>query len=105
MTALSDAYAKARIEGQMAEDEAKKTVTHMKVDQLREEWVSLMGMVAYYSKLERLLYSNPRSQFDKAREYLELIEKNPDNWDAIEGLIHLVSQMVDYEPDDQSYLG
>lgn len=101
MTALTDAYAKARIEGQMAEDEAKQIASHMKVDQLREEWVSLMGMVAYYSKLERLLYANPRSQFDKAREYLDLIEKNPDNWDAIEGLIHLVQGMVDYESNDQ----
>jgi hypothetical protein len=105
MTALTDAYDKARIEGKLAEDEAKKIVTRMNVEQIRNEWISLMGMVAYYSKLERLLYSNPRLHFDKAREILDILRDNPDNWEAIDDLTHLVRLMIGYEQDDQPCSG
>lgn len=98
MSALGEAYDSAREAGMDAEGEARQVVERMSVEQLREEWVSLMAMLAYYSKLERSLYTNPRLYFDRAHELLDKLRDNEDDWESIESLISLTQRMTDYEP-------
>ena len=97
MSAISEAYERARDFGKEAETDAKKTVTRMSVDELRSEWVSLIGMLGYYTKLEALVQQNPRQYFDKIRELLKNIQKNPDDWESIKRLIEVNEFMVDPE--------
>ena len=98
MSALGDAYDSARVAGMDAEKEARQIVDKMSIEQLREEWVSLMALLAYYSKLERSLHTNPRLHFDRAHELLDKLTDNEDDWEAIEDTISLLKRMTDYVP-------
>lgn len=98
MGTIGEAYDSARFAGTEAEAEARQIVDKMSIEQLREEWVSLMALLAYYSKLERSLHTNPRLYFDRAHELLDKLHDNEDDWEAIEDLINLTQRMTDYVP-------
>lgn len=73
MSDTHDVYQMAREyaegERQSAIEESKK----LDIEQLRKEYVDLMGMVAYYTKLEQLSSATPRSHFDGIRKALKEI--------------------------------
>lgn len=66
----SEARQYAEQERQSAMEESKK----LDIEQLRKEYVDLMAMVAYYTKLERSLSATPRLQFDALRKALNDID-------------------------------
>lgn len=66
----SEARQYAEQERQSAMEESKK----LDIEQLRKEYVDLMAMVAYYTKLERSLSATPRLQFDALRQALKDID-------------------------------
>lgn len=66
----SEARQYAEQERQLAIEEAEK----LDIQQLRKEYVDLMAMVAYYTKLERSLSATPRLQFDALRKALNDID-------------------------------
>jgi hypothetical protein len=68
MEELDRLYSRAREAGADAENIAKVTVKTLTREQLEAEYISLCGMVAYYSKLERDQIANPLRHFEKIRE-------------------------------------
>lgn len=64
---VDDVYAAARQYATEAQHEAKQYVNEMDIDALRKELIDNIGMVAYYTKIERALSATPRMHYDALR--------------------------------------
>lgn len=74
MAVIDEMYEDARQYGAAEEEIARQYVDGMNIDDLRKEFVQLSGMVAYYTKLERVLSSNPRTHYDVIRECMRELD-------------------------------
>jgi hypothetical protein len=74
MAVIDEMYEEARRYGASEEDTARQYVNGMSIEDLRKEFVQLTGMVAYYSKLERVLSANPRTHYDVIRECMRELD-------------------------------
>ena len=61
-------------DGLKAEEEAREVAQNMPVEKLREAYVALCGMVAFYGKKDRELRSNPARYFDRMKALSEEAE-------------------------------
>ena len=68
-----DMYDAAAEYGAEAEHQAQAQVEGMDIDTLRREYVSMMGMVAYYTKIERVM-AKPRLHMDAIKKLLVKIK-------------------------------
>jgi hypothetical protein len=71
MEEMERVYGRAKEAGADAEALAKITVKQLTLEQLQQEYVSLCGLVAYYSKLERDQIGNPIRFFEDIRRSLK----------------------------------
>jgi len=66
---LRDVYDAATQYASEAERQAQAQVGGIDIDTLRREYVSMMGMVAYYTKIERVM-TKPRLHMDAIKKLL-----------------------------------
>lgn len=66
---LKDAYDAATQYAAEAERQAQAQVESIDLETLRREYVSMMGMVAYYTKIERVM-TKPRLHMDAIKKLL-----------------------------------
>lgn len=66
---LRDVYDAATQYASEAERQAQAQVGGIDIDTLRREYVSMMGMVAYYTKIERVM-TKPRLHMDAIKKIL-----------------------------------
>lgn len=94
----NDIYAAARQYATEEQHEAKKWVMEMDVDALRKELIDSIGMVAYYTKIERALSATPRLHYDALRtaykdlegdKLLEQAERAAEEGVEISGTCHV----------------
>lgn len=66
-------YSAARAYAEGEREIAVAEVKEMDIERLRKEYVDLISMVAYYTKLEQTMLATPRSHFDGLRAALKEI--------------------------------
>jgi hypothetical protein len=67
MNAIEDVYAQARQYASEEQHEARQYVNDLDIDTLRKELIDSIGLVAYYTKIERALSATPRLHYDGLR--------------------------------------
>jgi len=67
-------YDEARQYATEAQNEAKQWVGEMDIETLRRELVDSIGMVAYYTKIERALSATPRLHYDALRSSYKALD-------------------------------
>lgn len=74
---MNDVYDDARQYAAEAQHEARQYVNDLDIDTLRKELIDSIGMVAYYTKIERALSGTPRLHYDALRSAYKQL--NADN--------------------------
>lgn len=64
MSEVENIYDAAREYATEAQHEARQYINDLDIDTLRQELVESIGMVAYYTKIERALSATPRLHYD-----------------------------------------
>jgi|LauGreDrversion4_2_1035121.scaffolds.fasta_scaffold1973145_2 hypothetical protein len=67
-------YSRAREYAEGERQAALEDVKTMDEDRLKKEYVDLISLVAYYTKLEQAILATPRSHFDGLRAALKEID-------------------------------
>jgi hypothetical protein len=67
MSDVENIYDEARQYATEAQHEARQYVNDLDIDTLRKELIDSIGMVAYYTKIERQLSATPRLHYDGLR--------------------------------------
>lgn len=71
MKELDAIYADARVYADGERNIAIQESKDMDVDRLKKEYIDLISMVAYYTKIEQAMIATPRSHFDGLRAALK----------------------------------
>lgn len=71
---MNDVYDDARQYAAEAQYEARQYVNDLDIDTLRKELIDNIGMVAYYTKIERALSATPRLHYDGLRSAYKALE-------------------------------
>ena len=71
---MNDVYDDARQYAAEAQHEARQYVNDLDIDTLRKELIDNIGMVAYYTKIERALSATPRLHYDGLRSAYKALE-------------------------------
>lgn len=71
MGALDEIYAEAREYAEGERKLAQEGVMQMDIHALRREYIDLMAMVAYYTRIEQALSATPRLHFDALKKAMK----------------------------------
>jgi hypothetical protein len=74
MSDVENIYEDARQYATEAQHEARQYVNDLDIDTLRKELIDSIGMVAYYTKIERQLSATPRLHYDGLRSAYKQLE-------------------------------
>lgn len=74
MDPLGVFYSEARVYSQEEAAIARQEVTKMSAEELQDAYVDMVGMVAYYTRLEGHLSAKPRMHFDALRLAMRELE-------------------------------
>lgn len=74
MSTLGTFYSLARVYSQEEAVLARQEVKKMSAQELEDAYVDMVGMVAYYTKLESHLSAKPRMHFDALKQAMKELE-------------------------------
>lgn len=74
MSEVETVYEEARQYATEAQHEARGYVNELDIDTLRKELIDSIGMVAYYTKIERALSATPRLHYDGLRSAYKALD-------------------------------
>ena len=74
MSDVENVYDEARQYATEAQHEARQYVNDLDIDTLRKELIDSIGMVAYYTKIERALSATPRMHYDGLRSAYKALD-------------------------------
>lgn len=74
MSDTEQIYEDARQYATEAQHEARQYINELDIDTLRKELIDSIGMVAYYTKIERQLSATPRLHYDGLRSAYKALD-------------------------------
>lgn len=74
MSEVENIYEAAREYATEAQHEARQYINDLDIDTLRQELIESIGMVAYYTKIERALSATPRLHYDGLRSAYKTLD-------------------------------